>query len=191
LIDVAGRTFRDLFVRPGWHSGRMRGMTDTLTIGERVAWYRRRRGMTQEVLAGLVARTVDWLGKVENNRIPVDRLSVLKSLAEALDVTVGDLIAEPSLLEWTHDSGQMTVPALRAALMDYRQGLRRLDTAPPRQADPRSGTCGTRCRLSWTPTNNPGTGTSLVACRLCWLQCKPPTRDSLATTGGRREAYSP
>lgn len=105
----------------------MRGMTDTLTIGERVAWYRRRRGMTQEVLAGLVARTVDWLGKVENNRIPVDRLSVLKSLAEALDVTVGDLIAEPSLLEWTHDSGQMTVPALRAALMDYRQGLRRLD----------------------------------------------------------------
>jgi transcriptional regulator with XRE-family HTH domain len=73
----------------------MRGMTDTLTVGERVAWYRRRRGMTQEVLAGLVARTVDWLGKVENNRIQLDRLSVIKSLADALDVTVGDLIAEP------------------------------------------------------------------------------------------------
>jgi transcriptional regulator with XRE-family HTH domain len=99
----------------------MRGMTDTLTVGERVAWYRRRRGMTQEVLAGLVARTVDWLGKVEDNRIQLDRLSVIESLADALDVTVGDLIAEPSLLEWTTDSGRTTVPVLRAALMDYRQ----------------------------------------------------------------------
>lgn len=108
----------------------MRGMTDTLTIGERVAWYRRRRGMTQEVLAGLVGRTADWLGKVEHNRIPVDRLSVLAALAEALDVTVGDLIAEPSLLEWTSDSGRMTVPALRAALMDYRQVIQLVDRAP-------------------------------------------------------------
>jgi hypothetical protein len=45
----------------------MRGMTNTLTIGERVAWYRRRRGMSQEILAAIVGRTVDWLSKVENN----------------------------------------------------------------------------------------------------------------------------
>lgn len=127
----------------------MRGMTDTLTIGERVAWYRRRRGMTQEVLAGLVARTVDWLGKVENNRIPVDRLSVLKSLAEALDVTVGDLIAEPSLLEWTHDSGRITVPALRAALMDYRQGLRRLDHTAAASAGPQVGDLQDQVSAVW------------------------------------------
>ncbi|WP_433661659.1 helix-turn-helix domain-containing protein [Nocardia sp. CA-128927] len=49
-------------------------MTQNLTIGERVAWYRRRRGMSQDVLAGLVGRTDDWMGKVENNRIPLDRL---------------------------------------------------------------------------------------------------------------------
>ena len=98
----------------------MRGMTNRLTIGERVAWYRRRRGMSQEVLAGLVARTVDWLSKVENNRIELDRLSVIKALADALDISLGDLIAEPSLMDWTSDSGTRTVPALRAALMDYR-----------------------------------------------------------------------
>jgi len=57
----------------------MRGMTETLSIGERVAWYRRRRGMSQEVLAGLVGRTADWLGKVENGRIYLDRLSVIKA----------------------------------------------------------------------------------------------------------------
>lgn len=99
----------------------MRGMSNTLTIGERIAWYRRRRGMSQEVLAGLVGRTVDWLSKVENNRIPLDRLSVLKSVVEALDVSLGDLLAEPSLMDWTQDSGHRTVPALRDALLDYRR----------------------------------------------------------------------
>ncbi|CAM5306868.1 XRE family transcriptional regulator OS=Streptomyces chartreusis OX=1969 GN=CP983_19565 PE=4 SV=1 [Streptomyces chartreusis] len=99
----------------------MRGMTTNLTIGERVAWYRRRRGMPQEVLAGLVGRTVDWLSKAENNRLELDRLSVIKSLADALDVSLGDLLAEPTLMDWTQDSGTRTVPALRSALMNYRQ----------------------------------------------------------------------
>jgi len=96
-------------------------MTETLSIGERVAWYRRRRGMSQEVLAGLVGRTADWLGRVENGKIDLDRLSVIKSLADALDVQMGDLLAEPSLLDWTQDGKGRTVSALREALMDYRQ----------------------------------------------------------------------
>src|SRR5690606_28736413 len=96
-------------------------MTNTLTVGERIAWYRRRRGMSQEVLAGFVDRTVDWLSKVENNPIPLDRLSVIRSMAEALDVSLGDLLAEPSLVDWTPDSGHRTIPALRDALLDYRR----------------------------------------------------------------------
>jgi transcriptional regulator with XRE-family HTH domain len=99
----------------------MRGMTTTLTIGERVAWYRRKRGFSQDVFAGLIGRTEDWVSKVENNRIDLDRLSVIRSVAEALDVTLGDLLAEPSLMAWTEDSGRQTVPALRHVLMDYRQ----------------------------------------------------------------------
>jgi transcriptional regulator with XRE-family HTH domain len=99
----------------------MRGMTTDLTIGERIAWYRQRRGISQEVLAGRVNRTADWVSKIENGRIELDRLSVLRTIASALDVSLGDLIAEPSLTEWTRDSGQQTVPALRAVLMDYRQ----------------------------------------------------------------------
>ncbi|WP_344616675.1 helix-turn-helix transcriptional regulator [Dactylosporangium salmoneum] len=117
----------------------MRGMTNNLTIGERVAWYRRRRGMSQEVLAGRVDRTVDWLSKVENNRIDLDRLSVIKSLADVLDVALADLVAEPSLMQWTSDSGMRTVPALRAALMDYRRvtpfGASGSGVEPPSIAD--------------------------------------------------------
>lgn len=99
----------------------MRGMTSTLTLGERIAWYRRRRGYSQEVLAGLVGRTTDWLSKIENGRIDLDRVSVIRGVADALDVSLGDLLGEPSLTEWTPDSGRRTIPAVRAALMDYRQ----------------------------------------------------------------------
>ncbi|MEV6571808.1 helix-turn-helix transcriptional regulator [Streptomyces sp. NPDC051577] len=105
-------------------------MTENLTIGERVAWYRRRRGLSQEVLAGLVGRTTDWLSKAENNRIELDRLSVITSLADALDVSLGDLLAEPTLMEWSADSGHRTVPALREALMDYKQLTPLLGPAP-------------------------------------------------------------
>ncbi|MBB5808958.1 transcriptional regulator with XRE-family HTH domain [Saccharothrix ecbatanensis] len=110
-------------------------MTNSLTIGERVAWYRRRRGVPQEVLAGRVGRTTDWLSKVENNRIDLDRLSVIRNLADALDVSVGDLIGEPTLLDWNQESGTKTVPALRAALMDYRQ-LTPLLAMPSTGAEP-------------------------------------------------------
>ncbi|MEU5543564.1 helix-turn-helix transcriptional regulator [Streptomyces sioyaensis] len=107
----------------------MRGMTQHLTTGERVAWYRHRRGLSQEVLAGLIGRTADWLGKAENGRIELDRLSVIRALAHALDVSIGDLIGEPTLLEWSAESGRRTVPALREALMDYRLLTPLLSTA--------------------------------------------------------------
>ncbi|MFD9193248.1 helix-turn-helix domain-containing protein [Streptomyces phaeochromogenes] len=46
----------------------MRGLGDHLSIGERIAFYRKRRGYTQEVLAGLVGRSTDWLAKIETGR---------------------------------------------------------------------------------------------------------------------------
>jgi transcriptional regulator with XRE-family HTH domain len=101
----------------------MRGMTDGMTIGERVAFYRQRRGLTQTVLAGLVGRTEDWLRKVEHSVLPLDRLSVLRRLAYALDVSLGDLIGKPVLRAWADEPGRRTVPSLRVALMDHRQFL--------------------------------------------------------------------
>src|SRR5512133_233512 len=128
----------------------MRGMTDTLSIGQRVRWYRIRRGLSQEALAGLVGRSVDWLSKAERDVIPLDRLPVIKSLADALDVSLGDLLAEPSLVDWTPpDAGPHTVPALRDALMDYRQITRLLGGHEPGEPPP-LGLLGRQVADIWT-----------------------------------------
>lgn len=94
----------------------MRGAGDPLTIGERVAFYRRRRGLAQATLAGLVGRSEDWLSKIERGERDIRRLDVLVEVARALRVTLGDLLGEPVLLE---DEQQRNddVPAVRDALM--------------------------------------------------------------------------
>jgi transcriptional regulator with XRE-family HTH domain len=64
----------------------------TESLGARIARLRRRRGMSQVACAGLVGRSEDWLSKVENGRIPIDRLSVLRELARVLRVDVLTLL---------------------------------------------------------------------------------------------------
>jgi transcriptional regulator with XRE-family HTH domain len=60
-----------------------------------------------EVLAGLVGRTTGWLSKIENGRAELERLSVIKALADALDVSIGDLLGDPAVMDWTCISGHM------------------------------------------------------------------------------------
>lgn len=114
---------------------------NTLTIGERVAWKRRSRGMSQGVLAGLVGRTEDWLSKVENNKIHLDRLSVVRAIADALGAPIGELLGETLTPRAPLDGGTSTMPALRKALLDYRElspFLTASTTAPPTLAGLRS-----------------------------------------------------
>src|SRR5690349_4752353 len=75
----------------------MRGAGDPLTVGERVAFYRRRRGLAQATLAGLVGRSEDWLSKIERGEREINKLDVLVEVARALRVTLGDLLGEPVL----------------------------------------------------------------------------------------------
>ena len=114
----------------------MRGAGDQLSIGERIAFYRRRRGLSQAVLADLVGRTEDWLSKIERGERDIRRLDVLADLARALRVTLGDLLGEPVLMEEQdkHDD----VPAIRDALMAPRRLSRTLFSSAmsPEYIDP-------------------------------------------------------
>lgn len=88
------------------------------SIGERIAFYRRRRGLSQEVCAGLVGRTENWLSQIERGVRPLDRLSVLVELARVLRVSLLDLIEHPVPAN-PERPGPLFVSSLRAALMRY------------------------------------------------------------------------
>jgi transcriptional regulator with XRE-family HTH domain len=82
------------------------------SAGERVAFYRRRRGMTQQTLAGLVGRTPSWVEKIENGRAPLDRISVVRDLARALGVSFHDLVPDEGGLQPAASTADLT--------LDYR-----------------------------------------------------------------------
>jgi transcriptional regulator with XRE-family HTH domain len=98
----------------------MRGAGDQFSVGERVAFYRRRRGLTQRVLADLVGRSEDWLSKVERGQRGLRRLDVIAELAGVLRVSVGDLLGQPVLVEDREQPEQDDIPAIRTALMNFR-----------------------------------------------------------------------
>ncbi|MCO6005470.1 helix-turn-helix domain-containing protein [Actinoallomurus purpureus] len=62
-------------------------------IGRRVARARRRRGLSQTVLAELVGRSESWLSQVERGLRTIDSHSVLIRLAEVLSVEISQLTA--------------------------------------------------------------------------------------------------
>ncbi|TDD79672.1 XRE family transcriptional regulator [Actinomadura rubrisoli] len=93
-----------------------------LSPGQRVAWHRVRRGMSQEVLAGLIGRTEDWLSKIENDRAALDRISVIRALADALGISVFDIIGDQQVPVHGASAVQIfDIGRVRSALTDYRQ----------------------------------------------------------------------
>jgi transcriptional regulator with XRE-family HTH domain len=103
-------------------------------IGERVAAYRRRRGISQSALAGLVGRSESWLSQVERGIRSVDSLPVILDLARILRIEPEKLIGRP----WEYAPNG---DALVSGLDDVRGFLTRyddlLDTSPVKGLDAR------------------------------------------------------
>src|SRR3954462_10190033 len=110
----------------------MRGAGDQLSIGERVAFYRARRGLTQGQVAAMVNRSEDWLSKIERGDRELRKLDMIVALAAALRVSIGDLLGQPVLMEDDDPRGH-DIPAVRDALMTPRRLSRLLyaSTASP------------------------------------------------------------
>ena len=93
----------------------MRGAGDLSTVGERIAFYRARRGYTQTQLANLVGRRTDWLSKIERGERGLRNVELIADLARVLRVTLPDLLGQPVLME--DDQERDNIPAIRDALM--------------------------------------------------------------------------
>lgn len=87
------------------------------TVGDRIRYYRQRRGLSQAALAGQVGRSEAWLGKVERNEIPCDRLSVLLDIGRVLHVRdIADLVGPAVTMAPGVAAGHPAMPAIRRAL---------------------------------------------------------------------------
>ncbi|WP_307824981.1 helix-turn-helix domain-containing protein [Streptomyces sp. M2CJ-2] len=65
--------------------------TDARATGQRIKELRRAAGMSQSDLAIAMERSESWVSQVERGVQPVERLSVLQALADALGVSVRDV----------------------------------------------------------------------------------------------------
>ena len=90
---------------------------DREAAGQRIARARRRRGLSQAVLAGLVGRSESWLSQVERGKRGVDSHSVLVRLAEMLRVDIEELTGSAD----RDETGSRAHPAalIEQAMMGY------------------------------------------------------------------------
>jgi transcriptional regulator with XRE-family HTH domain/DNA-binding CsgD family transcriptional regulator len=84
-------------------------------LGRKIAAERRRRGLSQPELARMIDRSVAWVSQVERGIRKIDRMSVLESLADALDVPLAELAAEAPVVAAVTDE-QPAARSLRLVL---------------------------------------------------------------------------
>ncbi|WP_433538656.1 helix-turn-helix domain-containing protein [Micromonospora sp. CA-249363] len=90
--------------------------SDDLPIGRRVAGWRVRRSMTQQMLADRLRRSKSWVDKIERGVRPLDRYSVIQELSRVLRVDPEVLLGQPPS---TPSSTPPGVDDIRAALARY------------------------------------------------------------------------
>ncbi|MEN3269270.1 helix-turn-helix transcriptional regulator [Pseudonocardia sp.] len=86
------------------------------SIGRRIAVHRRRRGLSQAAVAGLVGRSESWLSQVERGLRNVDSYPVLRDLARVLrvDITALTGVEQAAGQELSADADQRLAAIERA-----------------------------------------------------------------------------
>ncbi|WP_285796531.1 helix-turn-helix domain-containing protein [Micromonospora sp. NBRC 107095] len=90
--------------------------SDDVPIGRRVARWRVRRSMTQQMLADRLRRSKSWVDKIERGARTLDRYSVIQELAHVLRVDPEVLLGQPRSTPAGPPDG---VDDIRAALARY------------------------------------------------------------------------
>jgi transcriptional regulator with XRE-family HTH domain len=105
---------------------------DELPIGRRVAYWRSRRKMSQQVFADRLGKSKSWVDKVERGVRRLDKFSVVYEIADVLQVDVQLLLGKEPERRPDVISGidQVEVEEIRAALERYDQ-ISAFFNAPP------------------------------------------------------------
>ena len=92
---------------------------DELPIGRRVAYWRRRRRLSQQVFADRLGRSKSWVDKVERGVRRLDRFPVIDQIADVLGVEVDTLLGQTARRRVRgagHPVGSAEVDGIRTAL---------------------------------------------------------------------------
>jgi transcriptional regulator with XRE-family HTH domain len=75
-------------------------MTDrsARALGRKVAFHRSRRGLSQRDFGAMVDRSETWVSQVERGIRRIDRMTVLRKVAEALEVPLAELAADTPIV---------------------------------------------------------------------------------------------
>lgn len=101
-------------------------------IGRRVAYWRQRRGMSQQVFADAIGKSKSWVDKVERGVRRLDKFSVLGQIAEALAIDTQQLMGRDVQRrgDVANCIDQVEVDSIRASLERYERLGRYLGSAP-------------------------------------------------------------
>jgi transcriptional regulator with XRE-family HTH domain len=93
-------------------------MTEELPVGRRVAYWRNRRNLTQQVFADRLGRSKSWVDKVERGVRRLDSISILREVAGVLAIDPAVLLDQkgPDAAPAGHDGESIDVEAIRSAL---------------------------------------------------------------------------
>ena len=92
--------------------------SDREAAGQRIARAKRRRGLSQAVLAGLVSRSESWLSQVERGKRGIDSHSVLVRLADVLRVDIEELTGSSDRVD-TGSRAYQEASLIEQAMMGY------------------------------------------------------------------------
>ncbi|MEU2924600.1 helix-turn-helix transcriptional regulator [Streptomyces sp. NPDC007251] len=125
---------------------------DTKALGPRVKELRRAAGMSQSDLASAMGRSESWVSQVERGVQPVERLSVLQALADALNVPVRELRPDAPPAEEAEPEPQARsndLDGLRVALTGH-PALGSLFQQPPAEPTPSVADFRQQVDEAWT-----------------------------------------
>jgi transcriptional regulator with XRE-family HTH domain len=117
-------------------------------LGRKIAAERRRRGLSQPELARMIDRSVAWVSQVERGVRKVDRMSVLETVAAALDVPLAELAAEAPVVAAVTEE-----PPGAGGLRLVLSGAHALRAMLNGRRVPAIGTLRTKARKAWDLTH--------------------------------------
>lgn len=88
-------------------------------VADRVLYWIRRRGMTRQIFADRMGKSLSWVDKIKNGDRQLDRLSVLRQIAHMLDVPLSVLIDLEIAEQNQLCPDQREIDAVRTTLRRY------------------------------------------------------------------------